>query len=70
MIVSYDYDDKCWRAAGKGYMRPIVVEAETRTEAMNEYMRLCESQQADEYHMEQSMTALALEQPYGAKNDG
>ena len=61
MICAFDNESGYWLAAGKGYLRPIVVEAGTRKEAMDEYMRQCENQQADEYAMEQQMTALSLQ---------
>ena len=48
MIAAYDEKDKCWWAAGKGYLRPIAVEAETRAEAIEEYCRAFESHQEQE----------------------
>ena len=59
MIVDYDLDCHVWVAAGKGHMRPIVVEAGSRKDAVAAYDEEFLNQQNEEYHMEQSMGHLS-----------
>ena len=58
MICQYDSEAKCWLAAGRGYIRPIVVEALTRKEAMKAYGEEHYRQRGEEYAMCESMSGL------------
>ncbi len=48
-----------WMAAGKGTLRPIVVEGETRPAAILQFAEAVHQQEAEEYSFVQSMSHLA-----------
>jgi len=61
MICAYDDSERCWVAAGKGPLRPIICEGSSRKAAMDSWHESFEAQQSEEYAMEQQMTALSLQ---------
>ena len=53
--------DDYWMAAAKGALRPIIIEAESRDEALRLCAEQVHLQEAEDYAMEQQFTALSLE---------
>lgn len=69
MRLAMDIRTGNWVASGKGYLRPIVSEAETSVEAVAGYKAQYTRQMSEEYAFEQSMSHLsdvATGQPYGS----
>ena len=48
-----------WMAAGKGNLRPIVVEGETRPAAMLQFAEAVHQQEAEEYQFHEAMSHLS-----------
>lgn len=68
MICEFDSEHRVYVAAGRGILRPIVVEGHTKAEALRAFEAAVSSQAAEEYHFEQSMSHLAdvaAGEPYG-----
>ena len=53
--------DDYWMAAAKGALRPIIVEASTRQEALQLCAEQVHIQEAEDYAMAEQFTALSLE---------
>ena len=73
MICAYDLEAKCWVAAGKGPLRPIIVEAVTQRDARLAWTEDFEAQQLEEtmfarqYEQDQVATARSLENDIDAR---
>lgn len=61
LVKSEDIHKDYWMAAAKGALRPIIVEAKTRQEALKLCAEQVHIQEAEDYAMEQQFTALSLE---------
>ncbi len=57
MIVQFAHECGQWLAAGKGYLRPIVIEGDSFKDAASAYYAAVEHQKAEEYAMFEAMTA-------------
>ena len=57
--------DGTWTAWGDGYLRPIIVEAETKKGAVRAYGDLYQWQMAEEYAFEQAMSHDPNHPDYG-----
>jgi hypothetical protein len=68
VICEFDSEHRVYVAAGRGPLRPIVVEGHTRAEALKAFEVAVSCQVAEEYHFEQAMSHLAdvdAGEPYG-----
>lgn len=61
MICQFDAEIHKWVAAGRGPLRPIVVEAEEISEALTGFYEARQAQEHEEYAMFEAMSGLALE---------
>ena len=51
MIVAFDPKENVWLAAGKGIIRPILTEGETREQAIAGWRESFSAQKSEEYEM-------------------
>ena len=58
MIVAFDPKENVWLAAGKGIIRPILTEGETREKAIAGWRESFSAQKSEEYEMAEVMSAL------------